>query len=163
MALLFSPNIFGDVCAAIDDPLPEGIPPSLTELTVSPDQFECEALTDKSVNRGKALTVHQLERVRARLISRYPEDTIWGTFRRITINRKVDCVITLGDISICQCLNKRLPIILPFSAYVDLVTASAKTSAQSLQISEADFSTLLRQVEDSRDACVTERASDDNR
>ncbi len=154
LTLLFSPNTFGNVCAAIADPLPEGTPPSLMALTVSSEQLECEALTDKSVNRGKALTIHQLERVRARLLSNYRDDTLWGVFRRHTINRKVDCMATLGDILICSCLNKRLPTILPFVAYVDLLTASSRTSAQSLGIPESEFSTLVRSTEESRDACA---------
>lgn len=121
---------------------------------ISVDQSICETLTDKKVNQGKPLTVHQLKQAQEKITKPYNENTMWGQVSLVEANRTVDCMIATGDFKTCHCLSSQLPWWLPYSGYLSIVTSSKEISAKSFQLSQSDFSQLSGIVWSVRDKCI---------
>jgi hypothetical protein len=127
--------------------------------TRSVKQAECEALTDKSKNDGKPLTIQNLETVRDQLLAAHRPDTLWGNLRRFTINRKVDCMIATADIKNCFCIDEKLPMALNYQQYLNLLYSSTAASPESIGVDEKNFRKLIGAAWAVREQCIAERST----
>lgn len=150
LGLTTSMTIFAKDCTFLkesDHKLPAG--------ATTPGAFICETLTDKKVNQGKPLNIHQLKQAHEKITKPIKENTIWGQISFSDPNRKVDCMIATGDFKTCYCLSSQLPWWLPYSGYLAIVTSSKEISAEAFQLSQSDFSQLSGVVWSVRDTCIT--------
>ncbi|WP_086123362.1 hypothetical protein [Hydrogenophaga sp. IBVHS1] len=150
LCLLASPSARADECAF----LPKG-DPKIADLADSVDYLECRALTDKTRNEGKPLTVHQLEQIRMEFESdKTYKDTIWMRLRLATLNKKIDCMIASGRIEECHCLAERLPVQVAFVDYLRIITSAPGLDSAQFGLSQTDFSRLSGMVWSVRDQCL---------
>lgn len=124
------------------------------EPFLSVEQVECRALTDKTKNQGRPLTLRQLDQARSSLVENEDSETLWGKARIDAINKKVDCMISTGDIKICTCLSEDLPFWMSYLDYITLITAAPDINASRYGLSDAEFSKLSGLVWGVRDQCI---------
>jgi len=108
LGLTASMTILANDCAFLKTPenkLPNGL--------ISVDESICETLTDKKVNQGKPLTIHQLKQAEEKITKPHNKNTLWGQLSLAKANKKVDCMIATGDFKTCHCLSSQLPWWLP--------------------------------------------------
>jgi hypothetical protein len=150
LGLTTSMTILANECAFLEGPVNK-LPPGFS----SPDTFICETLTDKKVNQGKPLNIHQLKQAHEKITKPHQKNTIWGQLQLATANRKVDCMIATGNFKTCHCLGSQLPWWLSYSGYLSIVTSSKEISAEAFQLSQSEFSKLSGIVWSVRDTCIT--------
>lgn len=117
----------------------------------------CENLTNKEVNNGKPLNIHQLEQAREKLLEPFNKEKIFDSTVISSINRKVDCMIATGNYYTCHCIGKNLPWALTYGGYLAIVTSAEGINADAFQISQSDFVKLSGIVWSVRDGCITNR------
>lgn len=150
LGLTASMTILANDCAFLEGPdnkLPFG--------AISVDESICETLTDKKVNQGKPLNIHQLKQAHEKITKPHQKNTIWDQLQLARANRNVDCMIATGNFKTCHCLGSQLPWWLSYSAYLSIVTSSKEISAEAFQLSQSEFSELSGIVWSVRDTCIT--------
>lgn len=151
LALLTSGSAWADDCAEFKtDPKSEFASSERVDL------IECRALTSTDRNGGKPLTLHQLVQARADLMNKQGA-TIWERVQAESLGKKIDCMATTANFSMCHCLSERLPMSVGFGDYVRMIAPSSRATAASLGLSEGDFAKLSGILWSVRDQCVVGR------
>jgi hypothetical protein len=152
MFLLAPVSAWADECAFLPKEDPE-----YAAFSTSVDLLKCRELTDKTRNGGKPLTLQQLEEARTKLSDGYRSDTLWGALQIAGINKRVDCMIAIGDYRTCHCLGERLPVRVSFVDYLRVVTSAPGVGAAQFGVSQAEFSKLTGILWSVRDQCIAGR------
>jgi hypothetical protein len=153
---LYSLNLVADSCASVGNGPEEFILEDGTRIGAleSVERARCRALTDRTKNNGKPLTIQQPEMARGELLRPYKPDTLFGNLERSSVNRIVDCMIASADIKVCMCLSDTLPAYLSYSQYLGLLYASRSISAQNLGVDETELRQLTGAAWAARDQCL---------
>jgi hypothetical protein len=129
----------------------------LADLLENSNLGVCRSLTDKTRNGGKPLTLLQLEEERTKLSGRYRRSTVWNEIQLAGLNKRVDCMIVLGNFETCHCLSERLPWRISFAQYTQFVTSAPGLNAASFGITQTELSKLSGTIWSIRDQCIIGR------
>lgn len=119
----------------------------------------CENLTNKEVNNGGPLNIHQLEQAREKLLKPLNKEKIFDSTVISSINRKVDCMIATGNYNMCHCLGQNLPWVLTYEGYLAIVTSAKGINADAFQLTQSDFAKISGIVWSVRDSCLANKGS----
>ena len=126
----------------------------IDKLSTTAEIRDCVPLTNKRINKGRPLTLQQIEEIRSELLQPHNKHTLFGAAEIATTSKRLDCVAATSNFSSCNCLANKLPIVISYSSYVAIVTSSLQLTPENFGISQTDFMKLVGIVWAARDSCM---------
>lgn len=122
----------------------------------SQKHIECMALTDKKPTHGRPLTLPQLLQAYGKLKSdsAYDMSKAFPMMQANALGKKVTCLAITGDMPLCSCYARSLPMFVSFDNAVSMLIGKPDVGPTELKVDQKEFERLVVLVRATREKCV---------